>query len=110
MSQLHAELTAQAADLGFKSIEDAEQHGYIVEYEGGRLVPTEELMKQAHEAWLEERDHALEILDLVADVLNEINDGLLKTGDKELVEAWSLMELSRETRGIAKFIKEQCHD
>lgn len=59
MSQLHAELTAQAADLGFKSIEDAEQHGYIVEYKGGRLVPTEELMKQAHEAWLKERDEVV---------------------------------------------------
>ena len=55
MGQLHAELTEQAADLGFNSIEDAEQHGYIVEYKGGRLVPTEELMKQAHEAWLKER-------------------------------------------------------
>lgn len=62
MSQLHAELTEQAAGLGFKSIEDAEQHGYVIEYKGGRLVPTEELMKQAHEAWLEERDEVLEEL------------------------------------------------
>lgn len=118
MSQLHAELTEQAAQLGFESIEEAEQHGWIVNYESGMLEPPvvqpeldkmEELDK-AHEAWVKERDHALEILDLVADVLNEINDGLVKTGDKELVEAWSLLELARETRAAANFIKEQCHD
>lgn len=79
MSQLHAELTEQAAELGFKSIEDAEQHGYIVEYKGGRLVPTEELMKQAHEAWLADKEVALEGLDDLLRNLKE-NNG----------EAWKL--------------------
>ena len=32
MSQLHAELSEAAAELGFESIEDAEAHGYKVEY------------------------------------------------------------------------------
>ena len=32
MSQLHAELTEAAAELGFESIEEAEAHGYKVEY------------------------------------------------------------------------------
>ena len=32
MSQIHAELTEAAAELGFESIEDAEAHGYKVEY------------------------------------------------------------------------------
>lgn len=66
MSQLHAELSEQAYELGFKSIEDAEQHGYIVEYEGGKLVPTEEIMKQQHEAWLKERDEIIKDLDHIA--------------------------------------------
>lgn len=65
MSQLHAELSEQAYELGFKSIEDAEQHGYILDYEGGKLVPTEEIMKQQHEAWLKERDELFkELIDL----------------------------------------------
>ena len=41
MSQLHAELSEAAAELGFESIEDAEAHGYKVEYNGdcASLVP-----------------------------------------------------------------------
>lgn len=113
-SQLHAELSEQAAELGFENLEEALANGYEVNYETKELVNPyvlcDKAHEEAHEAWLKERDHAIEILDLVTDVLNEINDGLAKTGDKELVEAWSLMELSRETRGVAKFIKEQCHD
>lgn len=121
MSQLYAELSEQANELGFETIQDAVNSGYIVDYEKGKLVKyglgysetVEYLTKEqekAHEAWLKERDHAIEILDLVADVLKEINDGLVKTGDEELIEAWSLLELARETRAAAKFIKEQCHD
>lgn len=59
ISQLHAELTEQAYDLGYKSLEDALDHGYIAEYEGGKLVPTEEIMKQAHEAWLAQKSAVL---------------------------------------------------
>lgn len=32
MSQLHAELTAEAAELGFESIDEAEANGYKVDY------------------------------------------------------------------------------
>ena len=39
MSQLHAELTEQAAELGFMSIEEAEANGYVVDYEKQKLVP-----------------------------------------------------------------------
>lgn len=66
MSQLHAELSEQAYELGFKSIEDAEQHGYILDYEGGKLVPTEEIMLQQHEEWLKERDEIIKDLDHIA--------------------------------------------
>lgn len=110
MSQLHAELSQQAYMLGFESLGEAEQAGYGVDWENGKLVKVEDEQDKAHEAWLKEQDHAIEILDLVADVLNEINDGLVKTGDEELVEAWSLLELARETRAVANFVKEQCHD
>lgn len=39
MSQLHAELTSQAAELGFESIEQAEANGFKVDYEKQELVP-----------------------------------------------------------------------
>lgn len=39
MSQLHAELTEQAAELGFESIEEAEINGFKVDYEKQKLVP-----------------------------------------------------------------------
>lgn len=38
MSQLHAELTSQAADLGYVSIEEAEQNGYQVDYSTHKLI------------------------------------------------------------------------
>ena len=38
MSQLHAELTEQAAELGFESIEQAEANGYLVDYNGETWV------------------------------------------------------------------------
>jgi len=39
MSQLHAELTEQAAQLGFHSIEEAEANGFKVDYEKQELAP-----------------------------------------------------------------------
>lgn len=39
MSQLHIELTNQAVELGFESIYEAEQHGYVVDWENGKLIP-----------------------------------------------------------------------
>lgn len=42
MSQLYAELTEQAAQLGFHSVEEAEINGFKVDYEKQELVPDEE--------------------------------------------------------------------
>ena len=45
MSQIHAELTEKASELGFASLEEAENNGYEVLYDGDRwcdLVKTEE--------------------------------------------------------------------
>lgn len=39
LSQLHAELSEQAAELGFESIGEAEQAGYGVDWENHRLIP-----------------------------------------------------------------------
>ena len=113
MADIALQLDERAVELGFADHLEALGNGYewgIKDNGEAFLFNPKEEQEKAHEAWLKERDRVLEILDLVADVLDEINDGLVKTGDEELVEAWSLMELSRETRGVANFIKEQCHD
>lgn len=65
MSQLHAELTEQASELGFESIGEAEQAGYGVDWENAKLIKVEDEQDKAHEAWVKERDilcHELEML------------------------------------------------
>ena len=60
LSQLHAELTEQAMDLGFESIEEAEANGYAVDYELGVLVRTQPSeLEKAHEAWCKEREEVV---------------------------------------------------
>lgn len=77
MSQLHAELSEQANELGFETIQDAVNSGYIVDYDNGKLVKyglgysetVEYLTKEqdkAHKAWLEEKQQVLNDLDIVA--------------------------------------------
>lgn len=60
MSQLHAELSEQASELGFESLGEAEQAGYGVVWNTGKLIAPQEL---AHEAWLKEREEIIESLD-----------------------------------------------
>lgn len=69
MSQLHAELSEQASELGFESIGEAEQAGYGVDWNRGKLVDGREL---AHEAWLKERDELLERLEKKQDKLKRM--------------------------------------
>ena len=37
MSQTHADLCEQASALGYKSIQDAEDNGYRITYDNGKL-------------------------------------------------------------------------
>ena len=94
MSQLHAELSEQAADLGFENIGEAEQAGYGVDWEKGRLMSPEEA---AHEAWLREKHETLHLLESVKEDIIELNDG-----DSEHV---AIEELNQ----VIEFV-EQCHD
>ena len=78
MSQLHADLTEQAYDLGFESIEDAERNGYHVTYTDNEVKLALDMAKaqeQAHEAWLKEKQ---QVLDELTDV---IYDGELDWGE-----------------------------
>ena len=66
ISQLHAELSEQAYELGFESIGEAEQAGYGVDWENAKLIKVEDEQEKAHEAWLEEKQQVLNDLDIVA--------------------------------------------
>lgn len=63
MSQLHAELTEQAIELGFENLEEALANGYEVDYEEQKLVNpyvlSNKAHEEAHEAWLKEREEVL---------------------------------------------------
>lgn len=59
MSQLHMELTEQANEMGYESIEQAEKEGEVIDYTKGRFLTKEELrarldkeMEEAHKAHL----------------------------------------------------------
>lgn len=66
MSQLHAELTEQAADLGFESISEAEANGYHIAYEknGVKLkIDMAKAHEKAHEEWLRQKASLVNRLD-----------------------------------------------
>lgn len=62
MSQLHAELSEQAYELGYQSIEEAEADGYVCDFEKRELVDGREY---AHREWLKKRDRVLNDLDFL---------------------------------------------
>lgn len=74
MSQLHAELSEQAYELGFESIGEAEQAGYGVDWENAKLIKVGDEQEKAHEAWLKKRDNLLERLDKATKEAREIKD------------------------------------
>lgn len=89
LSQLHAELSEQASELGFESLGEAEQAGYGVDWENGKLVKVEDELDKAHEAWLKEQEIVLGGL---------MNLMIHKVYDHDIIER------------AYKFVKEQCHD
>lgn len=97
MSQLHAELSEQAYELGFESIGEAEQAGYGVDWENAKLIKVEDEQDKAHEAWLKERNEVLSIIESVKEDIVELNNG-----DNEHV---AIDELNR----VIDFV-EGCHD
>lgn len=83
MSQLHAELTEQASELGFSSIEEAEANGYHIDYtsKGWKLkFDMAKAHEQAHKEWEKERDDLLaeagELLDSTENFEPTAYDGL----------------------------------
>lgn len=94
MSNIHLELTEQANELGFESLEEAEARGYTVKYSGNEafLVPDiDKAYEERHREWEKQRNIIIGKLEML------INDTPYKVYEDTLSEA-------------VKFIKEQCHD
>lgn len=99
MSQLAMELEEQATELGFESLEQAQDNGYEVISDGkfAKLVKSESEEDKAHEAWLKERDEVLSIIESIKEDIVELNNG-----DNKHV---AIDELNR----VIDFV-EGCHD
>lgn len=102
MSQLHAELSERAAELGFESIEEAERAGYKVDYDNMTLMSPEE---QAHEAWLIERTMVLKELDLLETYFEEVIDRASEDDDAGLDTMFILNNLKGYVEDAVDFIK-----
>lgn len=61
MSQLHAELSESAAELGFENIQQAEEAGFVPNWTTGRLEK-KDWLNEAHADILKERDEIIEDL------------------------------------------------
>ena len=72
MSQLHAELSQQAYELGFESIEQAEAHGYVVKYNMNGGASLEPDIDKAHNELVKEIETKREAkrIEMVYEVLN----------------------------------------
>ena len=93
MGELHAELSEQANELGFESLDEALANGYEVDCEERQLVNpyvlVDKAQEEAHEAWLKEQQIVL------GDLMNLM---IHKVYDHDIIER------------AYNFIKEQCHD
>ena len=69
ISQLHADLSEQATDLGYKTLEQALDDGWCVDYDEGRLYKRIDVQEEAHAEWLKEREEVLKRLNNLYDEL-----------------------------------------
>lgn len=97
MSQLHAELSSQAYDMGYESLGEAEQMGCEVDWENHKLIPPEEA---AHRAQLAERDKIVEELNTLRD---DAADLAMGTGTH--TDEWSKVALLADK--VANYIKQE---
>lgn len=70
MSQLHAELTEQAHELGYEDIGEAEQAGCGVDWENHKLISPQDM---AHIEWIKKRDKLANELEHMAIGLMEMH-------------------------------------
>lgn len=73
LSQLHMELEEQASELGFEGLGEAEQAGYGVDWENGKLIKVEDELNEARKAWLKEREGLLTRLEKQRDTFEKLH-------------------------------------
>lgn len=73
ISQLHAELMEQASALGFESISEAEQAGYVVDWENHRLIPDADKAYEDLDKTEKINEEAKQI-EMVHDILNNAKE------------------------------------
>lgn len=73
MSQLHAELSEQAYELGFESIGEAEQAGYGVDWKNHRLIPDADKAYEDLDKTEKINEEAKQI-EMVHDILNNAKE------------------------------------
>lgn len=73
MSQLHAELSQQAAELGFESIGEAEQAGYCVDWDNHKLIPDADKAYEDLDKTEKINEEAKQI-EMVHDILNNAKE------------------------------------
>ena len=99
MSQLHAELSESAAELGFENIQQAEEAGFVPNWNTGRLEKRDWL-NEAHADILEERDKIVEELITLRD---DAADLAMGTGTH--TDEWGKVALLADR--VANYIKEE---
>lgn len=97
MSELHRELSEQAYDMGYESLDEAEQKGCEVDWDNQRLIPPEEA---AHNAQLAERDKIVEELIALRDDAADLAMGYGTHTDE-----WSKVALLADK--VVNFIKQE---
>lgn len=95
MSQLYAEVMEHANEMGFETLEEAEQAGFMPNYATGKLEKVgyddtpawckrlenyDEEQRKAHETWLKERDDILDDLEHLKNIYKEVKP------DEDIIE------------------------
>lgn len=74
MSNINLALQEQAEELGFSTVQEAIDNGYVVVYsvEKSKLISPQD---QAHEAWLKRKERTLKELRDLQEILETLADG-----------------------------------
>ena len=99
MSQLHAELSESAAELGFETIQQAEEAGFVPNWNTGRFEK-KDWLNEAHADTLKERDKIVEELITLRD---DAADLAMGTGTH--TDEWSKVALLADK--VADYIKKE---
>lgn len=99
ISKYYLDLTEQAQELGYDTVEEALNDGY--EVVNGELRKKKDEQTEAHEAWLKEKEIVLGILRIDIDTIDKLND----TNDLAITRTW-VKSLGSDIKKAIKLIEE----